>query len=219
MDIVKEIWSRSQHDMISSESLLCWLNKWSQAFSLFRSSKNINSLPSSDQRAIALLQLHSLYMHSDLKASHDAKETQMPMTWDSHTPEFAEMVSLAEVAMPPQAVAGNEEQPLFHINLGLVPVLYSITTRCRDPIIRRRALHLMQVRSMQEGVWSSTLTSKVAQRVIELEEEGAVSSFPGGHILTSCRITNVNVEFSQDQRSATILFGSAHGNKQEIITW
>lgn len=92
--------------------------------------------------------------------------------------------------MPPTVL-----KPTFSLSLGLVVPLYIIVTRCRDPTIRRRALHLLYTCNRKEGIWDSRLAARVAQRIVEVEEAGAVP-LPG-HV--SSAGTDTVVVISADQ--------------------
>jgi hypothetical protein len=69
-------------------------------------------------------------------------------------------------------------KPTFSLSLGLVAPLYITVSRCRDPVIRRRALHLLYTCNRKEGIWDSRLAARVAERIVEVEEAGA-TSIPG----------------------------------------
>ncbi len=64
-------------------------------------------------------------------------------------------------------------KPTFSLSLGIIPPLYIISTRCRDPAIRRKAIHILSICNRREGIWDSRLSSHVAQRILEIEETGA----------------------------------------------
>ena len=44
-----------------------------------------------------------------------------------------------------------QSSPLFEDVLGLIPPLYMVTSRCRDPLLRREAVSLLRVMHRQEG--------------------------------------------------------------------
>jgi Fungal specific transcription factor domain/Fungal Zn(2)-Cys(6) binuclear cluster domain len=64
-------------------------------------------------------------------------------------------------------------KPSFSLSLGIIPPLYVVSTRCRDPVIRRRAIHLLSICNRREGIWDSWLSSRVARHILEIEENGA----------------------------------------------
>ncbi len=55
---------------------------------------------------------------------------------------------------------------------------YSTVTRCRHPLVRRKALALLQRSNRQEGVWHSIGCAAVGERLIKIEEEGLGITIP-----------------------------------------
>jgi Fungal specific transcription factor domain len=64
-------------------------------------------------------------------------------------------------------------KPTFSLSLGIIPPLYIVSSRCRDPVIRRRAIHLLSICNRREGIWDALLGAHVARRILETEEAGA----------------------------------------------
>lgn len=61
----------------------------------------------------------------------------------------------------------------FSLSPGIVCPLYVTATHCRDPIIRRRALRLLQATHRKEGQWDSLVCAVNAKHIIEAEEARA----------------------------------------------
>lgn len=61
----------------------------------------------------------------------------------------------------------------FALDLGVVPPLYLVMVKCRDPKLRREAMRLLEENPRREGVWDSVTTTALGRWVISLEEEGA----------------------------------------------
>jgi hypothetical protein len=105
-------------------------------------------------------------------------------------------------------------KPTFSLSLGLISPLYIIVSRCRDPTIRRRALHLLYACNRKEGIWDSRLAARVGQRIIEVEEAGAtplpsqgssngsetVGVISADQIPENARIHEMEVSFLADRR-------------------
>jgi len=89
--------------------------------------------------------------------------------FDSLLPEFDRMISLAEKIV---AEIFKTENASFSVDLGYIAPVFMVASRCRHPITRRRAIHLLRSHRRQEGVWESFAASVVAQRWMEIEEEG-----------------------------------------------
>jgi hypothetical protein len=107
-------------------------------------------------------------------------------------------------------------KPTFSLSLGLISPLYITIARCRDPIIRRRALHLLYTCNRKEGIWDSRLAARVAQRILEVEEAGAIplpgqgSSDSSETVVVVCadqipeyaRVRELEVSFLSDRRGS-----------------
>ena len=60
----------------------------------------------------------------------------------------------------------------FALDLGIVPPLFVVATKCRDRKLRREAIRLLLSSPRREGMWDSILSGRVAQWIVEIEEEG-----------------------------------------------
>ncbi|KAG5769775.1 hypothetical protein H9Q72_003057 [Fusarium xylarioides] len=148
--------------------LIATFSQWSQAFDKFITSRGEIPFSPSEQRSLALIDLHRRYFNMVLpwenKNSH-----QDVLSLDNYTGDFEELVNCASRVLETDTVP--QAAPLFHLEIGVVPVLFVIAAWCRDPGVRRRAISLLMSRQAQEGVWSSHLTGRVARIIMEAEEE------------------------------------------------
>jgi hypothetical protein len=133
-------------------------------------------------------------------------------------------------------------KPTFSLSLGLISPLYIIVSRCRDPTIRRRALHLLYTCNRKEGIWDSKLAARVGQRIIEVEEAGAIplpgqASSNGGETVVvisadqipeTARIRDMEVSFLSDRKGSIRYTKSTGGGiskpdpteySEEILQW
>jgi hypothetical protein len=62
----------------------------------------------------------------------------------------------------------------FSFDIAVVPPLYTVVIKCRDPHIRRAALKLLDRYPRREGVWDSVAVAGLGRWVMALEEEGAI---------------------------------------------
>lgn len=141
--------------------------------------------------------------------------------WDEFRPLYEKIVDLAEEIIGPSAGI-----PRFTLDMGLIGPLYEVIARCRDPFIRRRALLLLKSAHMQEGVWNSTLTATVAERVVQIEEEGLGEVKCCADIPDWARISDVSPVFDPVARKAILSYmrkGSGHSlvrqPVEEVIEW
>ncbi|KAI1128305.1 hypothetical protein F5Y10DRAFT_240703 [Nemania abortiva] len=94
------------------------------------------------------------------------------MAYDNFLPQFQQCVALAsDVAAAHERYSGSLK-PTFTPEVGIVPVLYIIGAKCRHPVVRREVLSILRRQPMKEAVWDSICTSRVLERVIEIEEAG-----------------------------------------------
>lgn len=146
---------------------------WNQAFNQYLRVEPLDT--QSIKRSIALMQLHKHYIRLGL-AIPDDPNRRKPVSWDMYLDEFDEMVECARqaTALATCTTTTNTNVPQFHMDMGVVPILFAVVARCRDPFIRRKAIHVMTSTSVQEGFWNSMLTARVAQRLVDVEESGLV---------------------------------------------
>ena len=104
---------------------------------------------------------------------------------DFHSTSTASNTSVDSSTIWNFQLPGSEarNQPNFTLAHGIITPLYMVCTRCRDPSIRRRALHILQTCNRKEGIWDSTQSALVARRVIQIEETAA-----GGFITEASQI-------------------------------
>ena len=128
--------------------------------------RSINDLAASflDQSAMSTLR------SSDRKAPHSSTSTvsTTKSSTQAHEvhPPAAQYSPLA--SSPLQII-----KPTFSLSLGIIAPLYIACSRCRDPVIRRRAIHLLSICNRREGIWDSLLSAQVARCILETEEAGA----------------------------------------------
>lgn len=121
------------------------------------------------ERGPALLESQAKFLLLILDTVSGESVEEALLIKDIFVEKFEELVQKAPLAIAEKA---TKENPLFHVELGIVPLLFSVIAHCRHPVVLRQALHLLKTQHVQEGVWSSDLTSRVAERLVELEEAG-----------------------------------------------
>lgn len=81
---------------------------------------------------------------------------------------------------PPSVLDGgytaNHIKPSFSADLGIVPPLFVVATKCRDPHLRRKAIQLMRSSSRREGMWDSEMSARISQWVMQIEESDGSES-------------------------------------------
>jgi hypothetical protein len=62
--------------------------------------------------------------------------------------------------------------------MGLIMTLYYVATRCRDSLIRRDAIAILREFPCKNGIWDSLQAAKVAEWIVNIEEEGSAGNIP-----------------------------------------
>lgn len=224
---------RAQEPEMTTESRLAMTREynekfgsWLAAFNAFlkQSAANLNSR---DLKGAAVLSLSHRFaaIHFD---KHLMAFSTEQTGWDKYIAEHEEMVSLAATiheSSVSTAGASSGYAPCFSLDMNFIPPLYSVAHRCRDPIIRRKAISLLYAVQRQEGIWNSILTARVAQRLMEIEEAGLGDVRSCKDVPEWARISDVTVRFDLEECRATIEYSQqrkpleAMGRITDVIEW
>lgn len=151
---------------LQSQILLC-LDRWLQALAKYESATSKTRSQDFLLRSLRIFHRCSWIL---LCCCFDPLE----MEWDNHLVDFQQLVSLADVlvndSLTSSTTASTELN--FTHDMEFVPPLHLVATRCRDPIVRRKAVSLLQKCKRREGLWDSDRSVAVARRIIALEEAG-----------------------------------------------
>jgi hypothetical protein len=95
--------------------------------------------------------------------------------FDQHKGRFEDVVHHADIIL---TLSGT--RPSFTFEMGVIPPLYFVATKCRDPTIRRRALSLLKKALERESSWRASHAARALEQIIALEEEnrGRFVEFP-----------------------------------------
>lgn len=148
------------------------LDRWSAAFKSFLATTT-RSLTKEQTRAAQQLQIQHLagYIHLSVAASDEAT------SYDKFLPGFLRIVSLCSALLTPSDTPTNSKHPRpkkFLYEHGVIPSLYLVGYKCREPIVRRQAHSLLACIRRKEGVWESDLMAKVVEHIIAVEESNRV---------------------------------------------
>lgn len=97
--------------------------------------------------------------------------SQFETAFDEYKEAFAEIVHHAETSLIlSRDLDSAERPPPCASEFGVVPPLYFTATKCRDPMLRRKALALIRQAPMPEGIWPAFATERSIAKIIALEE-------------------------------------------------
>jgi hypothetical protein len=125
-----------------------------------------------DLQAMKTLQMH--YTCGRLMAStclNGGRET----LWDNYIPDFQHIVELGTSIWPedaPPKSVDSADTPNFSLEMGPIPALFWVVLKCRDPVTRWKAVHLLLRCKHQEGAWDGPTIAIVAQYIIQIEHRG-----------------------------------------------
>ena len=159
-----------------------WLAAWERAFSAFLS-KSEKKLSAEDRKAAMILKAHEIV--AEILSEVDLSLGELG--WDAFHDKFEAITNLAaavledskradtsviEARWKTSGVFISAPSATLSFSLGIVDPLYEVCSRCRDPVLRRRALDLLARHPRQECVWSSWSAWKVGKFLMRMEEEG-----------------------------------------------
>ncbi|KAL8855681.1 MAG: hypothetical protein Q9178_007692 [Gyalolechia marmorata] len=180
--------------------------KWMTAYQVFLD-RNVASMNSKSLQGAMVVKMHAKLgaMHlefSTFQLLHD------PMCWDKSLPVFEDLVSLAAAVIDAQNAADEKglQKPVFQLDHSIIGPLFSVSHKCRDPYLRRKAISMLYSAPRQEGVWDSILTARVCERIMNLEEEGLGEVKAAADVPGLRRIIDIQVTFDLQARRGEIKF-------------
>ncbi|KAL0944016.1 C6 zinc finger domain protein [Colletotrichum truncatum] len=179
------------------------LDGWSEAFEYLLESRTAPGVSHQEKAGIAVLKMFQIMSQILFLMTYSDNESQ----FDLFQPQFKAIVDLASEVVgdeerraaakrcpdpalcphrhnhSPDIFGGNAYntyhiKPSFSADLGIVPPLFVVATKCRHPIIRRQAIQLLSSSARREGMWDSELTARIGQWVVNIEEEEDKASSP-----------------------------------------
>jgi hypothetical protein len=196
------------------------LNEWGSKLELFLENRGA-SLSDWEKKGVKVLQIHRLLAWTTLSVNPRNNQTG----WDEFRPVFEEIVNLAAAIVEVDNPA-SDRTALFSADMGITGPLYDVVARCRHPVTRRKAIAVLKHGVRQEGIWNSFLTAKIAERVMEIEEQGCGEVKEEADIPDWARISNVSPVFDAVARRATLTysrpdsrFDFVRKTVEEIIEW
>ncbi|KAJ5908232.1 hypothetical protein N7495_000914 [Penicillium taxi] len=214
------------------DTSLSILERWSAALDEFLQ----RGVPLTDRerRGAMVLKLRKIdaFVALDILQPGDAVVDDH-IQWDRYCDYFEHIVTLGELinkSYPSSAFSSTNLPPLsssltsFSLDLGIIGAMFSVAARCRDPLIRRRAVSVLRAAGVQEGVWNSYVVADFAEKWIEIEEEGLDVVECSADIPASARLSYFLPVFDIDKCSAVVYFshisGMDTGNvRKEVFQW
>jgi len=171
------------------------LSQWDKAYAELLESRRTPGVTNTERAGINVLKMLHLMTSILFVTAFSTTE----MEFDNFTGRFKEIVDLAKEVVVDEELslaqarcgtigscrhtshrpgAYREEDNYVHIkasfalDLGIVPPLFVVATKCRDRKLRRDAIGLLLVSPRREGMWDSILSGRVGQWIMDIEEQG-----------------------------------------------
>lgn len=201
------------------------LRQWSQAFdNFFR--LHPHEFDDDDQEFIHIVKIHRILIEIffGMNLVHAIVDEKF---WDNYYVEFDTIMTHATAVAkrPKHTRSKGTPKPAFSLDTGIILPLYFVATKCRHPTIRRKAIALLKSTPRQEGVLNSMLTGRVAERLVEIEEEGLGHIGCAEDIPHWVRLAGADVKFDPSGRRAFLQYirnsseGSGKDTVEEWIEW
>ncbi|KAL1869708.1 hypothetical protein VTK73DRAFT_3012 [Phialemonium thermophilum] len=193
------------------------IQAWSDAYEHILASRNGPGVSSQEKAAIAVLKMSQIMSQVLFLMTFSGSEMQ----FDSYTDEFRAIVDLAlevvgdeerraaakrcpdrnfcqhhagfydSAILGSYGFAARHIKPSFSADLGIVPPLFVVATKCRDPLLRRQAIQLLRSSSRREGMWDSELAARIGAWVASVEEQNT-SLAAMGHAASPAQTGAIN---------------------------
>lgn len=140
------------------------LRQWKQALDRFTSSAESPTIEECTRKLLELYYYVSTVIIETYGAEHET-------IFDNFTDHFRTIVELAESVTESWKTESKDFNILFSFDLGITPPMFFVASRCRHPLIRRRAVDMMLHSPFYHGIWQDRYSGLCARRMIAIEEE------------------------------------------------
>ncbi|KAI9696692.1 MAG: hypothetical protein M1820_008066 [Bogoriella megaspora] len=128
-------------------------------------------------KSLSLLKIY----HHTASILLNLDSTAGELAWDAHELSFTSILDFASTIIPhnstPSSNTSSSSSPptnVFMLTPSLTIPLFLTAFRCRHPMLRRRAISLLESLNSTEGPWGSAPAAKVAAAVMKIEEKSRV---------------------------------------------
>ena len=151
-----------------SENLL---KSWSRSTRHVRTHAS-SSGPATSRRAAVLLQIHYNLAIVQLKTAPFRDE----MLFDAYNDTFQKIIELCQDVERLEAMDQNESTAaatvIHTVDCRIIMPLVLVAARCRDPKVRRQAVHVLYTSGRMERIWRGRVAGMMVKQIVEIEERG-----------------------------------------------
>ncbi|KAM0495817.1 hypothetical protein ACHAP8_007722 [Fusarium lateritium] len=142
------------------------LETWRHRFDDMLSTINHYSSDIEANRLVTLLQLQNTVLWILVSSLGPGRE----MEYDKFLPVFRRCVTMVDEVALGHPSYKESTKPRFTQDVAIIPILYIIGAKCRDPVVRRDVLRILRRQPLREAVWDSTAAARAVERIVEIEE-------------------------------------------------
>ncbi|KAJ0426839.1 hypothetical protein BJY00DRAFT_271064 [Aspergillus carlsbadensis] len=164
-----------------------------------------------DIRSRDVILLHQLVIFMNIESCASLSE----MIFDAWPAEWTEVVNLIDRIVTSALAEFGPALPNVVVDLGITLPLCWVVLKCRDPVLRQRALDLLRLWPHSEGLHSTLFILNIGQQVSDIECEG-MDPFTGV-IPEEARIRTVNMERDKDRRRAKLVYSLSDPTAEDLV--
>jgi hypothetical protein len=133
---------------------------------------------------------------------------QDEMLFDKYSADFEHILDECERYVVLSEEQGLEEvgphpfQLKFSVDLRILPPLWMTASRCREPRLRRRAIHLLLKARRREAEWSSVFNAYLLERIMAIEEDERDGINRAQDVASHARIRVVQIHYDPGDKDA-----------------
>lgn len=158
-----------------------------------------------EKRGADIIYLHQLSLSMILETCLLDRTKEL---LDYYTPTFKKIVALAEAI-----TTSFTERPSVLLHMGVIAPLFFVSTECREPEVRWRAIRALQSWPHREGTWDSSLVARIAIETMRVEEQTVQDKDQASRVIHA--FTTVSPE---NQSSAQMLYTLDGGGEVQSRT-
>ncbi|KAH6669547.1 hypothetical protein B0J14DRAFT_657642 [Halenospora varia] len=140
--------------------------------------------------------LMARFLPSKFKISPKVPNSEMDA--DVYMHEYETIVELCrQVIEPPNQTPARA---VFNLEINMALCLFVVARRCREPVLRRKAITLLRKHPRREGFFDSMMAANIATWLLNKEEQGMVDGF----VPEESRLRIVKNDFDLSERKAVL---------------
>ncbi|KAL3494007.1 hypothetical protein BJX62DRAFT_248768 [Aspergillus germanicus] len=139
------------------------------------------------------------------------------MVFDAWHAEWTETVNLIEKIIRSAIAEFGSISALPNVvfDLGINLPLGWVVLKCRDPVLRQRALDLQRLWPHSEGLHPTAFLMNMGQQVSNIEQEGM--NPVTGVIPEEARIRTVNIEIDEDRTRGKLIYSLSDPTAEQLV--